>query len=280
MPAFIIRHSTVYAYTAPVSLGVHRLYLRPRADHKLKLNSASLTLSPPAEVVWRNDAYGNSLAIARFEGETDRLEIVSELDVETFPRSEAQRRMLLAAAHDARPAAHDRALAPYLAIPDDERASVSDWIAQASTAIDKSQYERLLECAARIRFEFDYRLRFEEGIQRPRDTLFSRSGTCRDFAALMMSAARTLGNPARFVTGYVWTPNAAPGSLAPHAWAETFLPGAGWIELDATNGLVDDGDLIPVATSLTGEELPPVSGSFTGSAMSTLTVAVDVVKAG
>jgi transglutaminase-like putative cysteine protease len=280
MPAFTIRHATTYTYSAPVTLGLHRLYLRPRADHKLKLNSASLTLYPAAEVVWRNDVYGNSLAVARFAHDTDRLEIVSELEVETFPRSEEQRRMLLEAAHEAPSTQSDRALAPFLEIPDEERATVAAWIDQASSGANKSQYERLLECAARIRFEFDYRLRFEEGIQSPADTLLSRSGTCRDFAALMMAASRTLGSPARFVTGYVWTPNAAPGSLAPHAWAETYLPGAGWIELDATNGLVDDGDLIPVAASLSGEALSPVSGSFTGAASSGLTVSVDVQKTG
>jgi len=280
MPAFRIRHATTYTYSAPVALGLHQLYLRPRADHKLKLNSASLTLSPPAEVVWRNDVYGNSLAVARFEGQTDRLEIVSELEVETFPRSEAQRRMLLDAAHDERSDGAERALAPYLEISPDQRDSVAIWIEQAASGVYKSQYERLLECAARIRFEFDYRLRYEEGVQTPRETLLSHSGTCRDFAELMMAAARTLGSPARFVTGYVWTPYSDPGSLAPHAWAETYVRGAGWIELDATNGLVDDGDLIPVATALSGAELTPISGSFTGAATSTLAVGVDVQKVG
>ncbi len=278
MPTFSIRHATTYTYSAPVSLGVHRLYLRPRADHKLKLITASLTLSPPAAVVWRNDVYGNSLAVAQFSGQTSRLDVVSELKVETFPRSEAQRRMLLNASQEIGPENDARALAPYLAISDEDRAAVSAWIDQAATGVYKSQYERLLECAARIRFEFDYRLRYEEGVQAPRDTLLSHSGTCRDFAELMMAAARTLGSPARFVTGYVWTPNAAPGSLAPHAWAEIYVHGAGWIELDATNGLVDDGDLIPVATALSGAELTPISGSFTGAATSTLLVGVDVQK--
>jgi len=145
--------------------------------------------------------------------------------------------------------------------------------------VRKSQYERLLECAARIRYDFDYRIRYEPGLQTPQETLQLHSGTCRDFAELMIAAARSLGCAARFVTGYVFTPNAAPGSSSPHAWAEVYLPALGWIELDATNGLVDDGDLIPIASAATGAELTPISGAFTGfGATSIMTVAVDVTK--
>ena len=77
----------------------------------------------------------------------------------------------------------------------------------------------------------------------------------------------------------MFAPNAAPDSSSPHAWAEIYLPALGWIELDATNGLVDDGDLIPVASAATGAELTPISGAFTGyGATSTLRVGVDVAK--
>jgi len=105
------------------------------------------------------------------------------------------------------------------------------------------------------------------------------SGACRDFAGLMIAAARSLGCAARFVTGYVYTPNAAPGSSSPHAWAEVYIPAVGWIELDAANGLVDDGDLIPVASAASGAELTPILGAFTGyGATSRLSVGVDVTK--
>ena len=95
MPAFQLRHATTYAFSSPVTLSPHQLYLRPRGDHKLKVHASTLTLSPPAEVVWRNDLYGNSVAIAHFPGETTQLDIISELSVETFPRSESQRQILL-----------------------------------------------------------------------------------------------------------------------------------------------------------------------------------------
>lgn len=278
MPSFQVRHATRYAYSGPVALSPHQLYLRPRGDHRLKVVAAGLTLSPPAEVVWRNDMYGNSVAVARFEVETTQLDIVSELSVDTFPRSEQQRQLLMAVGTTAYSAQESAILWPFIEQPTDTHVAVSEWLGAGSQA-PKGQYERLLECAARIRYEFDYRIRYEQGLQSPSETLGLHSGTCRDFAELMIAAARALGCAARFVTGYVFTPNAAPGSAAPHAWAEVYLPALGWIELDATNGLVDDGDLIPVASAVGGAELTPISGAFTGAGVSsTLSVEVDVVK--
>lgn len=278
MPSFQIRHATTYAYSGPVVLSPHQLYLRPRGDHRLKVVASTLSLSPSAEVVWRNDMYGNSVASAHFTGETRQLDVTSELTVETFPRSEQQRRRLLQAGTAEYSPLERSILAPFLQQWQETADTVGAWVNRGSTA-QKSQYERLLECAARIRYEFDYRLRYEPGLQTPSETLGLHSGTCRDFAELMIAAARSLGCAARFVTGYVFTPNAAPGSSAPHAWAEVYLPALGWVELDATNGLVDDGDLIPVASAVHGAELTPISGAFTGfGASSTLSVGVDVVK--
>jgi transglutaminase-like putative cysteine protease len=226
MPAFRIRHATIYAYSSPVSLSPHELYLRPRGDHRLKVQGAALTLSPPAEVVWRNDLYGNSVAIARFAGETTQLDIVSELEVETFPRSEQQRRMLLEAGTTVYSDLERRMLAPFMDQPEDMAEAASAWV-KSGTQVRKGQYERLLECAARIRYEFDYRIRYEPGLQSPAETLRLHSGTCRDFAELMIAAARSLGCAARFVTGYVFTPNAMLGAASPHAWAEVCQHSAG-----------------------------------------------------
>ena len=279
MPAFQLSHATTYAFSSPVMLSPHTLYLRPRSDHKLTLQSATLTLSPPAEVVWRSDLYGNSIAVAYFSGETTRLDITSELSVETFPRSESQRRLLLETGTAQYSPTEQRMLWAYIDQPRDTADAVATWIKRGASTVQKGQYERLLECAARIRYEFDYRIRFEQGLQSPSETLQLHSGTCRDFAELMIAAARSLGCAARFVTGYVYTPNATPGSSSPHAWAEVYIPAVGWIELDATNGLVDDGDLIPVASAASGVELTPILGAFSGyGATSSLSVGVDVTK--
>lgn len=279
MPAFQLRHSTTYAFSSPVQLSPHTLYLRPRSDHKLTMQASTLTLSPPAEVVWRSDLYGNSVAIAYFTGTTTQLDIVSELSVETFPRSESQRRLLLQTGTTQYSPTEQRMLWAFIDQPKETAKAAADWIKRGASGVQKTQYERLLECAARIRYEFDYRIRFEQGLQTPAETLRLHSGTCRDFAELMIAAARSLGCAARFVTGYVYTPKAAPGASSPHAWAEVYIPAVGWIELDATNGLVDDGDLIPVASAASGAELTPILGAFTGyGATSTLSVGVDVTK--
>jgi transglutaminase-like putative cysteine protease len=281
MPAFQLRHATTYAFSSPVTLAPHTLYLRPRSDHKLTMQASNLTLSPPAEVVWRSDLYGNSVAIAYFSSAVTQLDIVSELSVETFPRSESQRRLLLQTGTTQYSPTEQRMLWPYIDQPKDTASAVAEWIKRGASGVQKTQYERLLECAARIRYEFDYRLRYEPGLQAPVETLRLHSGTCRDFAELMIAAARSLGCAARFVTGYVYSPKTPPGASSPHAWAEVYIPAVGWIELDATNGLVDDGDLIPVASAASGAELTPISGAFTGyGATSTLSVGVDVTKHG
>lgn len=279
MPVFQVRHASTYVYSSPVSLSPHQLYLRPRGDHRMKVRASGLSLSPAAEVVWRNDLYGNSVAIAHFTAETSQLDIISDLEVETFPRSERQRQVLLESGSPDYSQTESRLLWPFIEQPTDSHDAVTDWIKTGATNVQKSKYERLLECAARIRYEFDYRIRFEPGLQTPAETLLQHSGTCRDFAELMIAAARSLGCAARFVTGYVFTPNAAPGSSSPHAWAEIYLPALGWVELDATNGLIDDGDLIPVASAATGAELTPISGAFSGFGVtSTMSVSVDVLR--
>lgn len=277
MTQFQVRHSTTYTFSAPVELGAHTLYLRPRADHALGVASATLTLSPPAQVIWRNDVYGNSVAIATFTGLSDRLDITSELHVQTFPRSEQQRQALMAIGESVYTPADLRALAPFLPQNTPPSPLLSAWLEKTTSRTSKRTYEKVLECAARIRGEFDYRTRFEEGVQAPEETLTTFSGTCRDFAELLIAASHALGCAARFVTGYIHTPKALPGMAAPHAWAEVYLPGAGWIEIDATNGLVEHADLIPVAVAATGAELSPISGTFTGAAASSLFVGVDVM---
>lgn len=148
MPAFQLRHATTYAFSSPVTLSPHSLYLRPRGDHKLKVRSSALTLSPPAEVVWRNDLYGNSVAVAYFQGEHTQLDIISELTVETFPRSESQRRLLLETGTTQYSPTEQRMLWPYIDQPPETRQAATDWINNGAVRVNKGQYERLLECAA------------------------------------------------------------------------------------------------------------------------------------
>jgi transglutaminase-like putative cysteine protease len=120
-----------------------------------------------------------------------------------------------------------------------------------------------------IREGFAYSRRQEPGTQPPAFTLERRRGTCRDFALLKMEAVRALGFAARFVTGYVYVPDrdGAPnrGGGSTHAWCQVYLPGAGWVEFDPTNGIVGNRDLIRVAVARDPQQAVPLHGTYTGS---------------
>jgi transglutaminase-like putative cysteine protease len=138
-----------------------------------------------------------------------------------------------------------------------------------------------LECLKRINTAihdgFKYGARDEAGTQAPGETVALGSGTCRDFAWLMIESVRRLGFAARFATGYLYSPHATVrGAGATHAWCEVFLPDLGWMEFDPTNALVESASLIRVATTRTWQESDPMNGSVYGDAACDLKVSVDV----
>jgi Transglutaminase-like superfamily len=166
----------------------------------------------------------------------------------------------------------------------DPNAMVSNWTRQflevegddsPDTATDT--FAVLVRMCQGIQGQLQYAMRFEAGTQPPAVTLESGGGTCRDYALLMMEGARALGLAARFITGYLYDPaldalegEGAEGQNAstayPHAWMEAYLPGAGWIEFDPTNGIVGSDRLIRVAVARDPEQAMPIKGSFTGAA--------------
>ena len=131
-----------------------------------------------------------------------------------------------------------------------------------------------------IRQNLTYIAREESGVQDPVRTLRLGSGSCRDFAVLMMEAVRSLGLAAHFVSGYLFVPKNAPGGRvgggATHAWLRVYLPGAGWVEFDPTNGIVGSHDLIRVAVVRDPRQAVPVSGSWTGFPSDSLGMTVEV----
>ena len=133
-----------------------------------------------------------------------------------------------------------------------------------------------------IKDEFGYVRRTEKGVQSPAATLRLRSGSCRDFAVLMMEAVRSLGFAARFVSGYIFVPGdrGANGGGATHAWTQVYLPGAGWIDFDPTNSIVGNRNLIRVAVAWDQGSALPLWGTFTGPATlgHTMSVNVSVVE--
>lgn len=285
MPRMIVRHVTTYRYANPVTLGDHRMMFRPRDSHDLRLLDTQLAISPPPSAMrWLHDVHGNSVGIASFAEPASelRFESVIELDhFETdaieFPVEEYARTYPFTYSGEDMP---DLVRSIERGAPDPDH-QIDLWArgflssGQATNTLDL-----LATMTASIKRDFTYWARNEEGVQTPVETLAMKSGSCRDFAYLMMEAVRSLGLAARFVSGYLFVPDingtGNVGGGATHAWMQVYLPGAGWIEYDPTNGIVGNRDLIRVAVARDPKQAVPLSGSWTGLPGDYLGMSVDV----
>lgn len=275
-----INHQTLYTYSEPVTLLPHRLMIRPRAGHDIRIDAATLEISPPHQLLWQRDIYGNSVCVVTFPEPVRELAIRSEVLLQHF---EAQPLNFLV---DERavmfPFQIDLServeMIPYQlpCFPNDS-AAVRQWTEEfwrPGSLIET--YALLHGMSQAIAKGFAYGAREEPGVQRPADTLRLRAGSCRDFATLFIEACRFLGLAARFVSGYLHSPATAIGDGCTHAWAEVYLPGAGWKGFDLTSGLLAGDDHIPVAVVRHPADAPPVAGSFVGSPECTSTMKVKV----
>ncbi len=267
MTRLLIHHATRYRYERPVSFGPQRLLLRPRDSHGLRVERASLSVTPGGDIRWTYDALGNCVCWFTPRGQSTELTLISELVIERFPAPLHAFRP--DNPHSATPVVYSRddrlSLAPFMAPESEDDAALTAWLLQMMDRQGEPALDFLLRFNATIHETFLYQTRWEEGVQAPAETLAKGSGTCRDFAWLMVEALRRAGYAARFVTGYLHSPNAAiRGAGATHAWVEVFLPDLGWTEFDPTNGLAESADLIPVAISRTPREAAPVTGALIG----------------
>jgi transglutaminase-like putative cysteine protease len=272
MKLLTVRHATTYRYDAPVTFGQHRLMLRPRDSHDLRLVGAELSLSPPGKLRWLHDVFGNSVVLVDFEEPAAALSIVSTLTIERYALARLD--FPIAAEAENYPFMHsadDRSDLGRLRerhYPD-PRGLVDLWAKQFILETPTNTFNLLATMNAAIRGSFGYHAREEEGTQSPVETLEKKSGTCRDYALLFIEAARALGFGARFVSGYLYDPaldggDAMQGAGATHAWAEVYLPGAGWVEFDPTNGLIAGENLIRVAVTRDPAQAVPIGGSYFG----------------
>jgi transglutaminase-like putative cysteine protease len=233
-----VRHTTLYRYRNPVRLGDHRLMLRPRDSHDLRLIRTSLILSPPASVHWIHDVFGNSIAIASFAESAAELRIESRLTLETYAVEQPQFDIAAeAASYPFIYSADDRLdlgrmLERYYPDPHDR---LDSWARGFVRSNPTNTLALLADLNAGVKASISYQGRETEGTQSPVETLDRGSGSCRDLAVLLIEAARCLGFGARIVTGYLYNPaadngdTAAIGAAATHAWADIYLPGAGWV---------------------------------------------------
>lgn len=258
----------------------------------MRILDSSLSISPRADVHWAFDTFGNSVAVLSFHDEADELMIESELLLRRYGLDEPLVRFERYAG--AYPVAYEPDelidLGPYLMSgqPQD-REVLAAWIAQVLPQLPGGSLQVLGALGTAVHEAFRYARREEEGVQTPAETIRFGTGTCRDFALLFMEAARSLGFAARFVTGYLHDEAAGndsgedmTGGGASHAWADIFVPGAGWVEFDPTNRIVASRNLIRVATTRTPSQAMPVSGTFEheGAQLLGLHVTVSVTNAG
>jgi len=282
MQRYRILHRTYYNFSGIVRLGPHNLRLRPREDHELRIESSTLKITPPATLHWHRDVEGNSVAIATFELPTNQLAVESEVIIQQY--NEAPLDFLVADYAIDYPFAYQvdeiTVLLPYMAFPEDKTKNLlSGWIANFWQSGEKIQtYTLLQRLAGHIHQTLSYQRREEPGVQTAAQTLSCGTGSCRDFAMLFMEAARCLGLASRFVSGYLHVPLATDGFGATHAWAEVYLPGAGWKGFDPTIGEIAGTDHIAVAVARLPESVPPIAGSFVGTPGSSLDVGVWVSR--
>ncbi len=284
MPVLTVRHVTTYRYKQPVALGEHRLMFRPRDSHDQRLIGTELKITPkPAGISWIHDVFGNCVAKLLFAGRT------TELRVECIIRLDhsATEELTFQTADHARfyPFSYDAYEMPDLlrsierAYPDPNH-ELDRWAREFLRNEGQTPTHELLAAMTRaIKQRFTYVARGERGVQEPLKTLRLGSGTCRDFAVLMMEAVRTLGFAARFVSGYLYSPGRDRGYVgggATHAWLEVYIPGDGWVEFDPTNGIVGNRDLIRVAVVRDPAQAVPLSGTWTGFPSDSLGMTVEV----
>ncbi len=291
MPLLTINHKTVYRYKRPVAFGEHRIMLRPRDGHDLRVLSSNLEIEPqPMRLRWIHDIFGNSVAIATFDERAETLSFTSTVTVEHNPEDE----FALTADDPAYfyPFVYDDEEFPDLLqfiTPQygDHNGELSAWARKFLDAEGPTPTFNILSGMTHgIREAFTYRKRHEQGTQHPLDTLQTGSGSCRDYALFMIEALRRLGIAARFVSGYLSIPgdraHGYVGGGSTHAWVQVYLPSAGWIEFDPTNGIVGTRDLIRVAVARDPRQAIPLHGTYLGSpdAYAGMEIHINVVSVG
>lgn len=278
-----IEHITTYKYANPVTLGEHRAMFLPKIG---RIFSYSIKTNVPSKMHWISDTLSNNVAVFEFHEPTQELTFTSRFrgehigkeGIEAFPLEPRAEEVPVQYTPDEwidlsvylRPHAED---------PD---GSVAAWSKRFVAGDQDATSDVLKRMMDTIRDTFTYEARDEEGTQPPGQTLQTRSGTCRDYAWLMIEALRRLGFACRFVSGYIYDSAldggdvGMTGSGATHAWLQVYLPGAGWLPYDPTNRITAGFDLIPVAIARHPGQAVPLAGSWFGNPGDYLGMKVDV----
>ena len=285
MTIFSVRHVTTYRYRQPVSFGEHRMMFRPRDSYDQRLIEAKLSITPdPAYLRWMHDVFGNCVATAGFTERSCELRFESEICLEhspwntpdfqieeyakTYPFSYGPEEL-----DDLMPC-----IKPRYPDPDQQLSRWARRFLRQGRPTTTGALLMTLTCG--IKESFGYTRRHEDGINTPLTTLNLGRGSCRDLALLMIEAVRSLGLAARFVSGYIYVPDRDQetilGGGSTHAWVQVYLPGAGWVEFDPTNGIIGNRDLIRIAVARDPTQAAPLTGTYFGHASDVDEMTVEV----
>jgi len=288
MPVLSIRHITRYRYRNPVSLGEHRMMLRPRESYDQRVLSHELIITPePDKLRYIHDVFGNCVGIAQFKKSSSELVFESRVTLDHTPLpafADLDGKVEIYTGsipftYGAEDLA-DLRMSMLRQHPDPE-GRIDKWARQFVDAGETNLQTLLTAMTKAIRMTFKYNVRLEKGAQTPLETLALGSGSCRDYAVFMIDAVRSLGLAARFVSGYIYTrkrPGAPPrrGGGHTHAWVHVYLPSFGWVEFDPTNSIVGNSDLVRVAVARDPRQAVPLHGTWSGAPSDYLGMDVEV----
>lgn len=256
-----IRYESVYRYGSEVSFSPHVFRLFPKPDPCVTIERAVFATNDGADVQYRKDLFDNSIAACFFPKKSTEMSARLEIDLNLREKN-AFHFLLDSHALDFPffySAEEMRALAPYLPRDDDRALHLPFW-----NAASKPTVAALVELNESIFRNLRYERRDSGAARLAQETLRLRAGACRDFAVLLAAALRSVGIAARLVSGYLCefgvAEKRAEGAL--HAWTEAYLPGAGWVGMDPTNGTFCDHHHIAAAVGLQPEDISPISGTY------------------
>jgi transglutaminase-like putative cysteine protease len=277
-----IRFEALYAYAEAASLSPHLVRLFPRNSHNVRVERTKFTIGSGADVQYRHDLFDNEIARCFFPKKVQNLDFRLELDLELIEKNPFHFLLDSHALHlpfEYLPT-EATVLAPYLG-DDPDLALPADLDVPASP---RPTVEALVNLNHWIFANLEYERREEGEAMRPAVTLAAGRGACRDFAVLLVAVLRRHKVAARLVSGFLWEPPDTPkedlrAESALHAWVEAYLPGAGWIGLDPTNGALCDHHRIPAAVGLTPDDISPIKGCYYGHKKieSTMTATLAIV---
>lgn len=260
-----LRYQTTYRYEEPVGFSPHDVRLFPRSDRFSRVRRLDFTTAPKATVRYSRDVFENTVASCYFPERSKELEFRLAINLDLDEKDPFH--FILESSAVETPFEYDatiaKILAPYRERQTKDRLVVPGWDPPSSRK-RRDTVKTLVELNNTLHQCIGYERREEGAALSPAETLRLRRGACRDVTVLLAEILRQTGFAARLTSGYLRESDAemrrAEGSL--HAWTEVFLPGAGWIGLDATNGVFCNHNFIGAAVGLTPADITPIGGIY------------------